>query len=285
MRASSDVNILVVLDRLDVDRLNGVAELIQMAAAAVELHPMFMLFAELPLAAEAFAVKFDDIAHRHTLLYGVDPFPDLVIPPAILIGRIRQVLLNLTLRARTSYAVNRDRETALAVAVADAAAPLRRSAHAILEMRGSRSASPKESLSVWSEEHFVGRVLHGTRAPLLLDLHNLYANAWNFGRDPIAQLHALPLGEVRSVHLSGGCVVRDEAGVARLVDDHLHDPPDVVFDLLQVLAANATCGLTVILERDGRFPDFSAVLRQLALARAALARGRGQQSPARSAAA
>ena len=139
--------------------------------------------------------------------------------------------------------------------------------------------------SVWSEEDFVGQVQHGTRAPLLLDLHNLYANAWNFGRDPVALLRALPLEEVRSVHLSGGCVVRDEAGVARLVDDHLHDPPDVVFDLLQVLAANAACGLTVILERDGRFPDFRAVLRQLARARGALARGRAQQSPARSAAA
>src|SRR6202045_5307382 len=100
MRTSSDVNLLVVLDRLDVDRLNGAAELIQMASAAVELHPMFMLLSELPLAAEAFAVKFDDIAHRHTLLYGVDPFGDLVIPRAVLIGRIQQVLLNLTLRAR-----------------------------------------------------------------------------------------------------------------------------------------------------------------------------------------
>src|ERR1700732_2556473 len=44
MRASSDVNLLVVLDRLNVDRLDGVAELIQAAAAAVELHPMFILF-------------------------------------------------------------------------------------------------------------------------------------------------------------------------------------------------------------------------------------------------
>ena len=139
--------------------------------------------------------------------------------------------------------------------------------------------------SVWSEEHFVGQVLQGTRAPLLLDLHNLYANAWNFGRDPVELLCALPLEQVRSVHLSGGCVVRDAAGVARLVDDHLHDPPDVVFDLLQVLATNATCGLTVTLERDGQFPDFSAVLRQLALARAALARGRERQSLSRSAAA
>jgi predicted nucleotidyltransferase len=53
MRASSDVNLLAVLTRLDVDRLDGVAELIQAASAAVELHPMFILRSEFPLAAEA----------------------------------------------------------------------------------------------------------------------------------------------------------------------------------------------------------------------------------------
>jgi predicted nucleotidyltransferase len=184
MRASSDVNLLILLDRLDVDRLNGVADLIQLASAAVELHPMFMLFSELPLAAEAFAVKFDDIAHRHVLLYGEDPFGDLVIPRTLLIGRIQQVLLNLTVRARTSYAVNRHRDEVLAVAAADAAAPLRRSAHAILELRGRQSASPKESLEVlaaelgsWSEDlQNLTRARQelqlpaGTAGPLLLRL-------------------------------------------------------------------------------------------------------------------
>jgi len=152
MRASSDVNLLIVLKRLDVDRLAGLAELLQAGAAAIELHPMFMLSSELPLAAEAFAVKFDDISHRHVLLYGVDPFADLVIPRALLVGHIQQVLLNLTLRARTLYAVNHGRDEVLAVAVADAAAPLRRSAHAILELRGMQSASPKESLEVLARE-------------------------------------------------------------------------------------------------------------------------------------
>jgi len=128
--------------------------------------------------------------------------------------------------------------------------------------------------SVWTEEQFIGEVVRGTCAPLLLDLHNLYANAWNFGRDPFALLRAMPLEHVRSVHLSGGRIVRDAAGVARLVDDHLHDPPDMVYELLQVVAEHTPRGLTVILERDGCFPDFSTVLRQLARARTALARGR-----------
>jgi uncharacterized protein (UPF0276 family) len=139
--------------------------------------------------------------------------------------------------------------------------------------------------SVWSEEHFVGQVLRSTRAPMLLDLHNLYANAWNFGRGPVELLRAMPLEQVRTVHISGGCVVQDTEGVARLVDDHLHNPPAVVFDLLQVLAANATDALTVILERDGQYPDFSVVLGHLTLARAALARGRELQLLSRSAAA
>ncbi len=199
MRASSDVNLLVVLNRLDVNRLDEVAELLQAGAAAVELHAMLMLFSELPLAAEAFAVKFDDIAHRHLLLYGVDPFGDLIIPRALLIGRIQQVLLNLTLRARSNYAVNYNRDEILAVAVADAAAPLRRSAHAILELRGTQSPSPKESLEVLAAElghssddlHSLTRARQelqlpaGTAGPLLLRLAAL-AEAM---QGPAAALH------------------------------------------------------------------------------------------------
>jgi len=71
MRASSDVNLLIVLRRFDPERIDRAASaVLQDAAAAVELHPMFLLESELPLAAESFSVKFDDIAHRHVGLYG-----------------------------------------------------------------------------------------------------------------------------------------------------------------------------------------------------------------------
>ena len=39
---------------------------------------------------------------------------------------------------------------------------------------------------------------------MLLDLHNLYANALNSGRDPAADLLRLPLDRVTAIHLSGG---------------------------------------------------------------------------------
>ena len=55
--------------------------------------------------------------------------------------------------------------------------------------------------------------------PLLLDLHNLYANAVNFGQDAEQSLLRLPLARVAAVHLSG-ITVRglDEADAHALRD-------------------------------------------------------------------
>jgi uncharacterized protein len=112
---------------------------------------------------------------------------------------------------------------------------------------------------------------------MLLDLHNLYANASNFDLDPFAILDSLPLECVVSVHLSGGHCEAGEDGRSRLIDDHLHDPPPVIYELLETLALKAPRPLTVIIERDGRYPDFVALLEQIACARMALAAGRARK--------
>jgi hypothetical protein len=153
MRASSDVNLLVVLNQFDPERIGRASAVLQDAAAAVELHPMFLLASELSLAAESFSVKFDDIAHRHVVLYGTDPFEGLAIPRALIVKRLQQVLFNLTLRLRTLYANGRGREESLAAVIADSAAPLRRSAYAILELRGGHHpSSPKAALESLAAE-------------------------------------------------------------------------------------------------------------------------------------
>jgi uncharacterized protein len=128
--------------------------------------------------------------------------------------------------------------------------------------------------SSWSEADFICRVVRASGAPFLLDLHNLYANAWNFGCDPFAMLLALPTEHIRSVHLSGGRIVKEPGGPTRLVDDHIHDPPEVVYDLLEALAQRVPHSLTVIIERDGHYPNFGLLLDQVTRARSALAAGR-----------
>lgn len=129
--------------------------------------------------------------------------------------------------------------------------------------------------STLDEAEWLAQIIEGAQVPLLLDLHNLYANAVNGGQDPQALLLRLPLATVGAVHLSGGHWINEPGGTGRrLLDDHLHDVPAEVFELLTLLARHAPQPLTVILERDGNYPSFDHVLEQLALARAALRAGR-----------
>jgi uncharacterized protein len=122
--------------------------------------------------------------------------------------------------------------------------------------------------------------LAASGAGMLLDLHNLYANSVNFGLDPQDFLARLPVEKIHQVHISGGrWIDNGDTGHRRLLDDHLHDPPDPVYDLLGGLARRSPNPLTVILERDGSYPPMSHILDQLARARRAMARGRtGRQA-------
>ena len=134
--------------------------------------------------------------------------------------------------------------------------------------------------STLDEAAWTSAILHESGTGMLLDLHNLYANACNFGRDPFAEILRFPLAAVRLVHLSGGHWIHEPAGAARfphakrLLDDHVHDIPDIVFDMLERLAENAPHDLTVIIERDGCYPEMEILIEQINRARSALQAGR-----------
>jgi predicted nucleotidyltransferase len=147
LRSTSDVNVLVVLRRFDVARADALREPLRLARAAVDLRPMFVLEAELPAAAQAFAVKFADIRHRHRVLFGPDLLAALQVQRGPAIARVRQVLLNLLLRLRARYLETSLRDEQLALVLADTAGPLRAAAAALLELEGHPATSPKEALA------------------------------------------------------------------------------------------------------------------------------------------
>jgi uncharacterized protein len=133
--------------------------------------------------------------------------------------------------------------------------------------------------SEMSEVDWINRIISGSDGALLLDLHNLHANATNFGYDALEFIERLPADRIGCIHLAGGRWIT--AGRSRrLLDDHLHDVPDPLFTLLERVGARATRPLTVILERDGRFPPFASLLDELERARQALARGRERRTGA-----
>jgi len=133
--------------------------------------------------------------------------------------------------------------------------------------------------SRYDEPVWISEILSLSGTALLLDLHNVYTNAVNFGFDPLDFLARIPWNRVTTIHIAGGKWIASDSSPAtpRMLDDHLHDVPVPVYDLLMAAGARAPRPLTVILERDGLYPPIQELLAQLRAARNALAEGRALQ--------
>jgi predicted nucleotidyltransferase len=165
LRPGSDVNLILVFGEMRLAELDGMRDSFRFAHAAIALNTLFIEESEVAIAAQAFAVKFSDIRVRHRVLYGEDVFAGVDIDREAIIQRLKQVLINLTLRFRERYALGGGREEQLARLIADSSGPLRACAAAILELEGVPAASPKEALQI-----LVQRLPEGDWAALLVNL-------------------------------------------------------------------------------------------------------------------
>ncbi len=157
LRKTSDVNVLLLLERFDPAAADPLREPLRTAHAAIRLQPMFVLRSELDAVARAFPDKLGDIARRHRVLYGQDPFVQLQLTRTERVARLRQVLLNAVLRLRETYVRVSLRDERAALAVAEHAAPLRVAAVELLVLSGHAASSPKNALAevVAGESRFV----------------------------------------------------------------------------------------------------------------------------------
>ena len=125
-----------------------------------------------------------------------------------------------------------------------------------------------------SETEFIAALLERTGALLLLDVSNLYANAYNHGFDVVGALGELPLDRIAYVHVGGG-THRD----GRYYDTHTDPVAPEVLAVAEELCARADPpGL--LLERDGGFPSADETRAELdaiaAAARAGASRRAGR---------
>jgi hypothetical protein len=134
---SSDVNMLLVLRSFVPDRIARIRDALLTAEAAIKLRVMFLLEVETTAAVELFAQKFADILRRHRVVYGADTLSSIVVPREAEKFRLRQILLNLTLRLREAFVLRGERPEQVARILADAFGPLRAAAATLLELEGS----------------------------------------------------------------------------------------------------------------------------------------------------
>jgi predicted nucleotidyltransferase len=159
LRPTSDVNLVIVLRRVEPEQLQAIGEAYRFAHAAIRLSAMFILESEIDVAKDAFAVKFADIAARHEVLYGSDPFTGLTVSREAALHRLLQVLVNLQLRLRERYALLSTQPEQLAMASADAVGPLRASAAILLWLESGAMIAPRDALQQIANEVGSGAAL------------------------------------------------------------------------------------------------------------------------------
>lgn len=147
LRASSDVNLMILLERVEQSALDAFREPLRAAHAAVRAEVMMLTRSELRTAAELFPVKYSDIRARHRVLAGSDPFESLEIPEGDLRRQTREILMNTALRLRSHYVRLSIRDEQLVPVIADAAGPLRAAAAALAALEGMKAPSPREALA------------------------------------------------------------------------------------------------------------------------------------------
>jgi predicted nucleotidyltransferase len=152
LRPTSDINLLVLADKLNETQLNALRAPLKEGRAAVGLAAMFLETDEFSDACESFAMKFGDMKARHRLLYGEDPFATAEIPRDAAVRRLRQVLLNLKLRLRERYALEGDWNDRMALVLADMTGPIRVAAATLLALRDGRDRAPKLALQEFCAE-------------------------------------------------------------------------------------------------------------------------------------
>jgi predicted nucleotidyltransferase len=186
LRATSDVNVLLVFSRIPLERVEAWRADVEILVAAVDLKPLVLLDDELAAAADAFAVKYFDILHRRRVLHGADPFAALTIDAGALRRRVAQVLLNLSMRLRHSLLLHND--YARTRSLVDAIGPLRASAVALQELTGQAPMAPREALLALAAQHGVTalvermQVLREKGDPVTVDSMRMLAELVDFIR-------------------------------------------------------------------------------------------------------
>jgi hypothetical protein len=99
----SDINLMVVVDRVSIELMDSVAPLLRQGAGETRLGVLLLSEEDLQCSADVFPIKFLDIQRYHQVLAGQDVIAGLEIDRAHLRLRCEQEIKNLLLRLRQFY--------------------------------------------------------------------------------------------------------------------------------------------------------------------------------------
>ncbi len=108
---------------------------------------------------------------------------------------------------------------------------------------------------------FLESIAEMANCGILLDINNLYVNAFNHGFDPLEYLRGLPRHRILQIHFAG-----HRSADQLLVDTHDQPVSDAVWDLYRA-AVSMFGGVPTLIEWDDRLPSFETLAREADKAR------------------
>jgi uncharacterized protein (UPF0276 family) len=125
-----------------------------------------------------------------------------------------------------------------------------------------------------SEEDFLIEVLNRADCELLLDVNNVFVNAFNHGFDAESFIKKIPPERVRQYHLAGHTEYEDF-----LFDTHDHPIKDQVWKLYEFAISEIGARPTLI-ERDDNFPELAEVIDEAKRAKSIMLKVKESQDDA-----
>lgn len=108
------------------------------------------------------------------------------------------------------------------------------------------------------EATFIRSIVEESKCNLLLDVNNVYVNAFNHGYDTKAFIQELPLDRVAYIHMAGHTQVEPDL----IIDTHGEAIIDPVYELFE-WTLNKIDPVPVLLERDFNIPDLDELQGEL----------------------
>lgn len=109
-----------------------------------------------------------------------------------------------------------------------------------------------------TEQDFLSQILEKSDCNLLLDVNNVYVNAFNHKYDAKEFLDNIPLDRVSYIHIAGHDKVEEDL----IIDTHGQDIIDPVFDLFEWAIAKIK-PVPVLLERDFNMPEIEVLIGEM----------------------
>lgn len=113
--------------------------------------------------------------------------------------------------------------------------------------------------SEMSENEFIQEIVERSGCELLLDVNNVYVNAFNHGYDSKKFIDSIPLDKVSYIHMAGHMQVNDQL----IIDTHGADIIDPVYELFDFTCKKLKREVPVLLERDFNIPSLERMQHEI----------------------